>query len=294
MTRVDADGGGAETMGLADLAEAAGVSIRTIRYYIAEGLLPPPDGAGPRAAYRREHLDRLRLVGRLKAAYLPLREIRRRLRGLDAAAVRDLLTDAPPAVSTPSDSSPDRVRTDTRVGATEGDRDGVAVNPEKSGDDRISGIAGRPTTFREDDGSAAAYLARLLPPRAPSPRPPMSPTRPSRSAGAPKPGSPRQPVRFPPRPPEELSVADAPAPAPVPASAAELTRADLDRGATLAALAALATVDSGPNSASALEAEPWRRLSLGPDAELLIRADAYTRQREQVDAIVAWARRVLG
>src|SRR5688572_29806074 len=78
--------------GLAELAEAAGVSIRTVRYYIAEGLLPPPEGAGPRSAYTAGHLDRLRLIGRLKDAYLPLREIRRRLDGLDGAAVRDLLS----------------------------------------------------------------------------------------------------------------------------------------------------------------------------------------------------------
>ncbi|MBL8128342.1 MAG: MerR family DNA-binding transcriptional regulator, partial [Chloroflexia bacterium] len=35
------------TMTLADLTEAADVSTRTVRYYIAEGLLPPPEGAGP-------------------------------------------------------------------------------------------------------------------------------------------------------------------------------------------------------------------------------------------------------
>jgi DNA-binding transcriptional MerR regulator len=76
---------------LTDLTSEAGVSVRTVRYYIAEGLLPPPSGAGPGAAYAAGHLDRLRLIQRMKASYLPLREIRRRLAGLDDEAVRTLL-----------------------------------------------------------------------------------------------------------------------------------------------------------------------------------------------------------
>jgi DNA-binding transcriptional MerR regulator len=78
-------------MSLGELTESAGVSVRTVRYYIAEGLLPPPEGAGPQSAYTPGHLDRLRLIQRLKAAYLPLKEIRRRLAGLGDEAVRSLL-----------------------------------------------------------------------------------------------------------------------------------------------------------------------------------------------------------
>jgi hypothetical protein len=72
-----------------------------------------------------------------------------------------------------------------------------------------------------------------------------------------------------------------------PAGLASLTRADLDRGAALAALDALAEPHSAP-------ADSWHRLQIGDDAELLIRAAAYDRQREQVDALLAWARRILG
>ncbi|MDP9367012.1 MAG: MerR family transcriptional regulator [Chloroflexota bacterium] len=78
-------------MSLGALTKAADVSTRTVRYYIAEGLLPPPTGAGPRSAYTQGHLDRLRLIGRLKDAYLPLREIRRRLDALTDDEVRRLL-----------------------------------------------------------------------------------------------------------------------------------------------------------------------------------------------------------
>ena len=82
---------------LGDLTRAAGVSVRTVRYYIAEGLLPPPTGGGPGRHYTAAHLDRLRLIARLKAAYLPLREIRRRLAGLDEAEVGRLLAPGPPS-----------------------------------------------------------------------------------------------------------------------------------------------------------------------------------------------------
>jgi DNA-binding transcriptional MerR regulator len=80
-----------ERMSLAELTEEADVSVRTVRYYIGEGLLPPPAGAGAGSAYGQGHLDRLRLIQRLKAAYLPLKEIRRRLAGLSDDDVRALL-----------------------------------------------------------------------------------------------------------------------------------------------------------------------------------------------------------
>src|SRR4051812_15528391 len=73
---------------LQELTRAANVSVRTVRYYIAEGLLPPPVSAGARSFYGEPHLDRLRLIGLLKDSFLPLKEIRRRLTGLDDAAVR--------------------------------------------------------------------------------------------------------------------------------------------------------------------------------------------------------------
>jgi DNA-binding transcriptional MerR regulator len=52
-----------------ELAERAGVSVRTVRYYIQEGLLPAPDTQGRFASYTEEHLDRLELIRRLKEAF---------------------------------------------------------------------------------------------------------------------------------------------------------------------------------------------------------------------------------
>src|SRR5215216_5712279 len=73
---------------IAELAQATGVTPRTIRFYVAEGLLPPPQGAGPAAVYGAGHRDRLELIGRLKDQYLPLKEIRRHLATLTDDEVR--------------------------------------------------------------------------------------------------------------------------------------------------------------------------------------------------------------
>ena len=64
---------------LADLARLADVTPRTVRYYVAQGLLPSPDAAGPATRYGEGHLARLRLIRRLQRDHLPLAEIRARL-----------------------------------------------------------------------------------------------------------------------------------------------------------------------------------------------------------------------
>jgi DNA-binding transcriptional MerR regulator len=64
---------------LADLANRSGVSERTIRYYIQFGLLPAPEGAGPKSRYGRSHLGRLRLIRTLQERHLPLNVIRKML-----------------------------------------------------------------------------------------------------------------------------------------------------------------------------------------------------------------------
>ena len=75
---------------LTDLAKLAGVSTRTVRYYIAQGLLPSPTQAGPNSRYSDEHLERLRKIRRLQAAHLPLAEIRRLLEQLSTQEVTAL------------------------------------------------------------------------------------------------------------------------------------------------------------------------------------------------------------
>jgi DNA-binding transcriptional MerR regulator len=64
---------------LSDLARLADVTPRTIRYYVAQGLLPAPEAAGPSTRYGEGHLARLRLIKRLQRDHLPLAGIRVRL-----------------------------------------------------------------------------------------------------------------------------------------------------------------------------------------------------------------------
>jgi DNA-binding transcriptional MerR regulator len=64
---------------IADLARLSGVTPRTVRYYVSQGLLPSPEHAGPSTRYGEGHLARLRLIRRLQQEHLPLAEIRGRL-----------------------------------------------------------------------------------------------------------------------------------------------------------------------------------------------------------------------
>ena len=88
-------------MTIGELADAAGVTVRTIRYYVNEGLLPSPEQNGRYTLYEPWYLDRLVLIRRWKDAYLPLKEIRARIHPLSNQDVRQILTNqasvAPPA-----------------------------------------------------------------------------------------------------------------------------------------------------------------------------------------------------
>lgn len=61
-----------------ELADLGGVSRRTVRYYVQEGLLPSPLGVGRGRHYGRPHLDRLLEVKAWQEAGLSLDEIRAR------------------------------------------------------------------------------------------------------------------------------------------------------------------------------------------------------------------------
>jgi DNA-binding transcriptional MerR regulator len=92
---------------ISELAEEAEVTIRTVRYYVAEGLLPAPQGGGRAATYDDNHLARLKLIKILKDEFLPLQEIRALLSGLDDRAVVELLAEkqAQPAPPLPAPNS---------------------------------------------------------------------------------------------------------------------------------------------------------------------------------------------
>jgi len=76
---------------ISELAERAGVSVRTIRFYISEGLLPPPQARGRYSVYDEQYLTRIELIKRLKGAYLPLKEIRRMVESLSREEIERML-----------------------------------------------------------------------------------------------------------------------------------------------------------------------------------------------------------
>jgi DNA-binding transcriptional MerR regulator len=154
---------------LADLCDLADVTPRTVRFYIAQGLLRPPAGAGPAARYDDGHLYRLRLIRRLQKDHLPLAEIRTRLDALDDRDVERLVTEPGPVV----DSAAEYV---ARVLGTKG-----AFKPSWSPDPSIPGVpplgpAGLPTPRRIGEPEAPYALASMAPPESPPP-PLLEPTR---------------------------------------------------------------------------------------------------------------------
>ncbi len=68
------------------LATACDVSVDTVRYYQARGLLPQPEREGRVAWYRAEHVDRIRQIRTLQRQGLTLAAIRRVLDGELGAA----------------------------------------------------------------------------------------------------------------------------------------------------------------------------------------------------------------
>ena len=61
---------------IGDLARLAGVSRRTVRYYVQEGLIPPPLGVGRGNHYGPEHLEQILRVKAMQEAGQTLDEIR--------------------------------------------------------------------------------------------------------------------------------------------------------------------------------------------------------------------------
>lgn len=101
-----------KTFKLEELAKEAGVSPRTVRYYVQRGLLPAPQFRGKDTAYDEEHLLRLRAIRKLQDQFLPLDAIqaelaRRTTRELEelvssgSAHPRPLPTPLPPPYRAP-------------------------------------------------------------------------------------------------------------------------------------------------------------------------------------------------
>jgi DNA-binding transcriptional MerR regulator len=82
---------------LPELANRAGVSPRTVRYYVQRGLLPAPAFRGADTAYQEEHLLRLRAIRRLQERFFPLDAIQVELERLPPEAIRALAEGGEPS-----------------------------------------------------------------------------------------------------------------------------------------------------------------------------------------------------
>ncbi len=71
----------AERYALDELATLAGVTPRTVRFYIAQGLLSRPEGSKRGAFYQRRHLEQLLLIRRWTDAGLSLDRVRELIAG---------------------------------------------------------------------------------------------------------------------------------------------------------------------------------------------------------------------
>jgi DNA-binding transcriptional MerR regulator len=67
-------------MAIGDLADAAGLTRRAIRYYVQQGLLPAPLGRGRGRHYDDSHLQALKRIAELQQAGHSLDAIRKILR----------------------------------------------------------------------------------------------------------------------------------------------------------------------------------------------------------------------
>jgi DNA-binding transcriptional MerR regulator len=120
--------GATKTFKLDELAAAAGVSGRTVRYYVQRGLLPAPQFRGRDTAYDEEHLLRLQAIRRMQDQYLPLdaiqAELARALAGRARAARRrptaeaDALADAAAAPVPFAGAAGDARRRPSRAGSS--------------------------------------------------------------------------------------------------------------------------------------------------------------------------------
>ena len=95
-------------MRIGELAARAGVTVRTVRYYIEVGLLPPPPTKGRYGDFDETYLQRLQLVRRLKEERLTLPAIRERMIEMGLVPAGDVY----PAASTGSHLWEGQVRAD--------------------------------------------------------------------------------------------------------------------------------------------------------------------------------------
>ncbi len=140
-----------------ELAARAGVSVDTVRFYQARGLLPQPERAGRVAWYSDSHLETLQRVRDLKEKGFTLASIRRLLAGDLDAADQALVAalETPPAGEEPAQLSLDELAARTGVSPAllqAIEREGLLV-PRETADGPV---------YTEQDAAAVSAGLQLL------------------------------------------------------------------------------------------------------------------------------------
>ena len=74
------------------LAKLAGLTRRTIRYYVQKGLLEPPEGGGRGSYYTDAHLEQLQKIQKWSEQGVPLIHMKARVEGREGQVQIDLPT----------------------------------------------------------------------------------------------------------------------------------------------------------------------------------------------------------
>ncbi len=241
---------------IADLARLTGVNVRTIRYYLAQGLLPASGESGPGAHYGDGHLNRLLLTRRLQEQHLPLAEIRRRLAELTDLEIATLVA-APAETERASTSSAlDYVRTVLGAATASGRQPGANLAGAWPAPAPVAmpTSAGAPSLLRR-----AVDASRFIVAEAPA-MPGLRDEPAGGAAAAPGPAATRG------------SATAGPAATPGPAAASRPTAAP---------------EPPGP------ERSQWERLALGPNVEIHIRRPLSRLEQRRVERLITIARQVL-
>lgn len=248
---------------ISDLARLTGVNVRTIRYYLAQGLLPASGESGPGAHYGEGHLDRLRLTRRLQQQHLPLAEIRRRLAELTDADVASVIATSIEPEQAPTTSALDYVR------AVLGKQVDVMSSQV------AVALAAAPAPARASaPAPAASPAAALAPVHVPAPL--------LRSAGYASIGMVSESTET-----HGAAVADPPA-----LGAPLADAANFINPAATETHPAPATVEPASQPPTP-ERSQWERLSLGPNIELHIRRPLGRLEQRRVERLLTIARQVL-
>ncbi len=147
------------TYKLHELAEEAGVSPRTVRYYVQRGLLPAPEFRGKDTAYGQEHLLRLHAIKRLQQTHLPLDEIQDRLaHASDTDLLQLTKTDVPAArvpFEEPRDTGP--VENHGHPYRSSGRQQADAISTERQSTARVYQLATGVELWVRDGAPAASH-----------------------------------------------------------------------------------------------------------------------------------------